>query len=78
MAEEALPVVTGRNAMHRDGITQIVFYPGAIFESFEQWLHSNGLELTPPMVFTEDPLEVPTRFVALTDEAVSKLGQSDE
>jgi hypothetical protein len=75
---QELPVVTGKNAMHRDGITQVVFYPGAIFTAFEEWLAEKGLELTPPMVFSEDPLEVPTRFVALTNESVSKLGQSDE
>lgn len=85
-----VPQIIGHPAPGTD-MVQVAFAPGAIYDAFQAWVRSQGLELTPPMRFTEDEEEIPTRFVVLTNETavhiwsdapeaqieVSKLGQPD-
>lgn len=88
MSEE-VPVKTG-HVVDTGDMTQVAFAPGSIFEAFKLWLGQMGLELTPPMRFSEDAHETPTRFVILSDKTVkaiwadsvaaqevSKLGQEE-
>jgi hypothetical protein len=85
MSDE-LPVKAG-HALDSAHMVQVVFAPGSIYEAFKEWVVSRGLELTPPMRFTDDEFETPSQFVTLTEKAiaevwpdspVSKLGQVDE
>lgn len=88
---EQVPRMEGHE-VHGDDFVNVAFAPGGIYEGFKEWIKSQGLELTPPMKFSEDDeTEIPTQFVVLTNETaatiwpdsavaqrVSKLGQPDE
>jgi hypothetical protein len=88
---EEIPRMEGRE-VHGADFVNVAFAPGGVYEAFKSWVESNGLALTPPMVFGEDENEIPTQFVVLTDETaaaiwpdgpvaqvkMSKLGQPDE
>ena len=89
---EEVPRMEGRE-VHGSDFVNVAFAPGGIYEAFKAWCASNGLDLTPPMKFSEDDeTEIPTQFVVLTNETaaaiwpdgpvaqvkMSKLGHPDE
>jgi len=78
MAEE-IPRMDGRE-VHGADFVNVAFAPGTIYEEFKEWLATVGLELTPPMKFSEDDEdEVPTQFVIVTNETAARIwGDSPE